>query len=318
MAPSLLKLRGSIKQKQTLYQQFVNSFFKDIKYENADFNYSQLGISQQATKLGKRCNAKTKSVRTDFQVDLSFLVIPTINECLPSQPIAASKLNIPNHLQLADSTFHKMEKVNILLGAGIFFNLLSAGQICLGPIGSLVMQKTVLRWIISGPIPSTSSNQIICRFVSNEVTNDDLQSKLKTFWEIEEPSYKSKTLSGDVKEYDKECEEIFQRTTKRDSDGRLIVTIPLKKPVSLLGESKDAALKRLNGLETRLRKNANLSNLYRTFTQEHMSVGHMSTIYNNQEINQISYYMPHYVVNENFATCNLAPMLLSLPKAFEE
>ncbi|XP_050512955.1 uncharacterized protein LOC114335826 [Diabrotica virgifera virgifera] len=105
---------------------------------------------------------------------------------------------------------------------------------------------------------------------------------------------------------DKECEEIFQRTTKRDSDGRLIVTIPLKKPVSLLGESKDAALKRLNGLETRLRKNANLSNLYRTFTQEHMSVGHMSTIYNNQEINQISYYMPHYgMINKQNQTTKL-------------
>lgn len=73
-----------------------------------------------------------------------------------------SVLEIPKHIRLADTSYNRMGKIDLLLGAGIFFKLLCADLVHLGEQGSQAMQKTILAWAISGPIPQTVLN-IFCK-----------------------------------------------------------------------------------------------------------------------------------------------------------
>ncbi|CAH1972202.1 unnamed protein product [Acanthoscelides obtectus] len=56
------------------------------------------------------------------------------------------------HLNLADPTYFESSKVDMLLGAEIFYILICIGQIRLGK-NLHTLQKTVLGWVLSGPIP---------------------------------------------------------------------------------------------------------------------------------------------------------------------
>lgn len=68
----------------------------------------------------------------------------------------------------------------------------------------------------------------------------------------------------------------FLKTTTRNSEGRFIVSVPFKETWSELGESRSAALKRLNGVQQKLVKNTDLPNDYETFLKEYEQLGHMT------------------------------------------
>lgn len=58
---------------------------------------------------------------------------------------------------MADFEFYKSGQIDLLLGSSIFYELLSIGQIKLGP-GKPILQKSLLGWLIAGPLNITSCN----------------------------------------------------------------------------------------------------------------------------------------------------------------
>lgn len=60
-------------------------------------------------------------------------------------------------------------------------------------------------------------------------------------------------------------EEIFQKTTTVDVEGRFIVQIPFKYSPALIDYSKENAFKRLKALESKLVRNSDFSKLYSEF-----------------------------------------------------
>ncbi|XP_066598918.1 uncharacterized protein [Prorops nasuta] len=67
-----------------------------------------------------------------------------------------------------------------------------------------------------------------------------------------------------------------------------------------LGDSKNAALKRLNSLENKLKSNVELRKQYSQIIEEYILLGHMTEIDNT---NDGGYYLPHHaVIKENSAT----------------
>ncbi|KAJ8980515.1 hypothetical protein NQ317_007935 [Molorchus minor] len=63
------------------------------------------------------------------------------------------KLN--SNLRLADPTFNKSSKIDVLLGATVFWKLLCVGQVNLGE-NMPTLQNTQLGWVISGIVPTRS------------------------------------------------------------------------------------------------------------------------------------------------------------------
>ncbi|XP_043603950.1 uncharacterized protein LOC122576999 [Bombus pyrosoma] len=67
----------------------------------------------------------------DYQTDVIFLVIDEISQAVPSNDIERSSLELPEHIPLADPTFHRSSNIDGLIGAQLFWNLLREGMVVL-------------------------------------------------------------------------------------------------------------------------------------------------------------------------------------------
>ncbi|GFU20694.1 uncharacterized protein TNCV_3176321 [Trichonephila clavipes] len=82
----------------------------------------------------------------------------------------------------------------------------------------------------------------------------------------------------------------FRALTK---EGKYVVSMPLKKEPSCLGNSKDIALKRLGSLWNRLARDEKYLNLYREFLRDYERLGHMKEVTNETEP-EVTHYTTHH------------------------
>lgn len=254
-----------------------------------------VGINKEKSTALSMCNVKINSLNNNFSYPLSCFVVGTISDNLPNKGIDVSWLKIPKNLQLADPDYNSPGRVDLLLGADAFWDLLSEGQIKLGK-NLPCLQNTSFGWIVSGRVPNQGYQPSIrCNFVQ-EV---DINNQLKKFWELEECT-KERALSNE----ELACEKHFDETTRRGQDGRFIVSIPLKEKLSKLGDSRQRALKQFFSLERKLEINPILKKRYSEFMSEYASLGHMKEVVGNDT--GISYYLPHHgVTREQSSTTKL-------------
>lgn len=223
------------------------------------------GINQQHTKIFHRTNVLIKSLHGSFTVNLSCLVLDTIAHSLPHMRINTQGLNIPKHLKLADPQFYEPAPIDILLGADIFWQIISSGHIRLGK-QQPTLQETELGWLVSGCTTNTDKHTNSCFFNNN---NSD---QLSRFWELDSLS---NSQINDPSESDA-CEIIFTQTTTRQSDGRFVVNIPFKKSPDCLGDSYYQAKKRFYSIENRMNSNHTYKQQYSNFITEYIQLGHMT------------------------------------------
>ncbi|CAH2019370.1 unnamed protein product [Acanthoscelides obtectus] len=160
----------------------------------------------------------------------------------------------------------------MLIGIEVFYELLCIGQVKLG-IDMPLLQKTVLGWVVSGPLSLYPSNNRCTSICNLSVNNDNIQRQLASFWEIEEiPTERPKSVE------ENSCETHFVNTTRRDTDGRFIVSIPFKDSVSKLGDSKFISEKRFHKLEKRLVTDLNFRESYNDFMKEYEVLNHMARV----------------------------------------
>ncbi|GFX68885.1 uncharacterized protein TNCV_3865831 [Trichonephila clavipes] len=128
--------------------------------------------------------------------------------------------------------------------------------------------------ILLNILDSINETKVHCGLIRDE----DLNKNLEKFWkleEIEEPIVKNKERLI--------CEEHYANTHFRTKEGKYVVSMPLKKEPSCLGNSKDIALKRLGSLWNRLARDKNYLNLYREFLRDYERLGHMKEVTNETE-----------------------------------
>jgi len=252
------------------------------------------GVNQSITNITHKTKASIKPLFNQYKIELSFMIVDNITQELPNKFYNISTLNIPESLSLADPRFNYPETVDLLLGAGVFWELLCAGQIQLGE-GKPFLQKTKLGWIVSGPMmPKCKDAENLCHFN----TVQEIRDNLERFWEVEEclpiPIFTRE-------EHD--CEDLFVKTVERDEQGRFTVRLPLRSNVDKLGDSLEAATKRLYALEKRLSKDHKLKQQYIHFMKEYQELGHMTEVEPNDEDSHPIYYLPHHsVVKESSST----------------
>ncbi|XP_038116940.1 uncharacterized protein LOC119769111 [Culex quinquefasciatus] len=263
-----------------------------------------LNRAKQVTTICGMGGVKTQSthstvamfsfLNSSFSETLTFTILPKISNSIPARPVDTSRWNLSSQLVLADPGFATPQKIDMVIGAQLFYVLLQAGQMFVGdgPGRYPMLQQTVFGWVVSGPVvqegmkSETSSTAMVC-------TADDLDQRLAKFWEVE-TCYSPSCLSKE----ELICERLFADTTTRDESGRFIVRLPKKQlALSQLGDSKSSALCRLRWMQRRLEKNPHLKEQYVDFMQEYLDLEHMVPVDTPQDNTQEPpFYLPHHAV----------------------
>ena len=193
-------------------------------------------------------------------------------------------------VKLADPGCHTPRGIDGLLGAQIFWNLLCVGQIRVAR--SLVLQKTLLGWVMVGERAARLSTPTVHCYV----TTNEVQEQLSRFWEVEEgPRVHS------MSEEEKRCESHYEQTTRRDRhSGRYVVRLPANYKIHDLGDSYTLALGRLKSLERSLARDPTQRDQYREFLREYEALGHMSKLRKGAPTD--GYYLPHHAVRKEHSS----------------
>ncbi|GFW18653.1 integrase catalytic domain-containing protein [Trichonephila clavipes] len=144
-----------------------------------------------------------------FESELMLLVVNKITDLIPNKVIDVD-VNVSEFVPLADDKFNIPDRIDMLLGAEIFYELLKSGKFYCGN-SYLVLQNTVFCYVVSGSVDQVTENRVHCGLI----VDDDLNKTLKKFWEIEGVHIEPK-VDTEVSL----CEDHFVRTHRRTCEGR--------------------------------------------------------------------------------------------------
>ncbi|XP_078038719.1 uncharacterized protein LOC144470974 [Augochlora pura] len=218
------------------------------------------GLGRAKRPIRSSTQVEVVSRSGGFKRKISCLVLETITEEMPNVPLNKIKLTIPRGVVPADPGFQTAGRIDLLIGAGLFWDLLCIGQIKVG-LGNLLWQKTKLGWVLGGSLPWSKSQGNLKSFHScHAITNRKLGNSISRFWKMEEISAPASKLIAH-----EPCELRFKQNTKRDETGRFTVAIPFSEQVLHSGKSRTQAARRLVSSEGKLRKNPDLRTKYSKF-----------------------------------------------------
>ncbi|GFX95741.1 DUF1758 domain-containing protein [Trichonephila clavipes] len=229
------------------------------------------------------------------------LVVKELTCNLPN--FIVSKFDWPhiNGLQLADPSFYISRPVDMIMGADIFFDLILYGKIS-GTKNQPSALNSKLGWLLSGKVSTACQSEKKVMSLINCHALLDLQNQIAKFWEVE-----SIPDASNLSEEDQRVEKFYLDHTRRNRDGRYVVSLPFKND-NALGDSKVQAKRRFFSLEKRLQANPELRDRYVKFMQDYEHLGHMQLVPNSELSKPFSkcFYLPHFgVVREQSETTKL-------------
>lgn len=259
---------------------------------------SILGIGRGKEVSRHRMNCQIKSRTSAFSTRIEVFILPTVTVDQPACFLDTSRWNIPKNIRLGDPRFHRPGKIDLLLGAELYLQLLSIGQIRLGE-ELPTLQNTVFGWIVSGRASPSMEVSPQCGVCTCE--NNELETQVKRFWKLEDVEPVAESLT----KAEAECESFFNKTTRRDKHGRFIVNLPFNQEPSNLGNSKEIAFRRFHALERKLTKDPELKRQYHEFMEEYIKLGHMELV-KDLDTSKPHYFLPHHgVINPGSTTTKL-------------
>ncbi|GFX78363.1 integrase catalytic domain-containing protein [Trichonephila clavipes] len=282
-----IKLRGLLDNASTICV-MREDIARKLGFKFKSANQSITGINGITQSSKYSANIEVSNRDYTFARNVQFSLLPKIIDAIPVSKLNISDLNIPASIELADYNFHMPGQIDILIGSELFFEILNPEQYYLQE-GNVILQNTKFGYLVTGTLPQ-SQQQANCCLISEP----SLDITVKKFFELESLPDDSKEITKSEEEI--YCEEHFVSTYKRDKTGRFIVRLPIKENAeTLLGYSKENAIKRLNGIWEKLNKNNTMGTLYKEFMNEYELLGHMEEI-KNETLDKINYYIPHHSV----------------------
>ncbi|XP_073827799.1 uncharacterized protein [Musca autumnalis] len=234
-------------------------------------------------------------------LETTALVLPLISGNIPSFTVRSDlKAQLPD-LRLADVNLFDPRPVDLLLGADLYPKILLNG--C-RPIlsGTLLAQNSVFGWLVTGPVPTTEVRTFATKI--DVIEEDNINRTLLRFWELEEPPKRNMMSPSD-----RFCEENYIKTTRRMSDGRYIVTLPIKpdiNPEEFLGRSRETVLKQYLRNESSLLRKLDVKVVYDAVLKEYLDLDHMRLVSPSSSTDTLSSYLPHHpVINPDKQTTKL-------------
>ncbi|XP_011061744.1 PREDICTED: uncharacterized protein LOC105150405 [Acromyrmex echinatior] len=228
------------------------------------------GLNEIENKIHSICEVHVKSRCSNFQASVQCLIVSKITKNLPSTNIDRDKLQIPSNLVLADSEFHNNDPIDMLLGAEYFFDLLEGFGHRQGSDKRISLFGGASRWV------KGMSEKILENYDSD----------------------KTRALSID----EKRCEQHFEQTVTRTSNGRFIVKLPFRDANLPIGDNREVTLKRLMRLERTLKNNEVMRDRYVKFMREYIELDHMSVLKSQSDDCKGAVYLPHHGVLKESST----------------
>ncbi|XP_071580935.1 uncharacterized protein [Temnothorax nylanderi] len=250
-------------------------------------HFKVTGINCTKTATHTSVNATIKSRTSDFKVSSEFLVTDKITGDLPQQALNMAVMQIPSYVKLADPHFHVPNKIDILIGADMFWDLLT-GEILSTHPEQPKLHGTHLGFVVGGKVTHLRRPQSA---VSLTCVMDNLEEQVHKFWQQEELP-KRALLSQEKLE----CEQHYQKHTRRESDGQYVVALPLKSNVQDLSDTRDAALRQFLRLEQRLQRDPKVWQMYQAFMEEYIDLKHAEIVPDDYSGESLEFYMPHHHV----------------------
>nr|XP_029712557.1 uncharacterized protein LOC109410910 [Aedes albopictus] len=192
---------------------------------------------------------------------------------------------IPADVALADPSFNRSRRIDMLLGIQVFNELFTGQSFSLTDDHTFWCKETIFGWVVGGAVSEQGAEQSSSN-MCGVVTNEALSEQMSRFWETEAIPEPRKLTEDELS-----AERSFQETCRRLSDGRYEVGLPLKNSIDQLGESETMALRRFVQVERRLIHNPNVYEQYRAFMADYHEQGHM--VKTNQMV-EGAYFMPHH------------------------
>lgn len=236
------------------------------------------GIGQTENNCKGMVSVNCMSRINQYHFNIDVYIMKNLTKYLPSYSFPKLECPFLENIELADPEYNISRPVDMLLGADVYSNILLTGM-CRLSESLPIVQETRLGWILCGSLKTN--------FVCNVVQVD--LDRFQQFWEIEEVT-EQKSLSSE----EQECMQYYKATTKRLSDGRYEVRLPLKPHFEEnLGQSKNKAIAQFINLEKKLHKNNSIFNAYKSFITEYLELGHMKPSTCNQTP---ECFLPHHCV----------------------
>ncbi|XP_055527349.1 uncharacterized protein LOC129719969 [Wyeomyia smithii] len=254
-------------------------------------NVPIVGINARRFHARDKITLKFKSRVSNFQTSLECLITPKVTGTIPVSKINTTHWNLHEGVVLADPGFNTPQKVDLLIGAELFFDILKPSQLSLDD-NLPQLRDTHLGWIVSGVIVEPQMSNISVQHANHTFLEDIERIVEQQFWEIEEVSDVPKLSTEEMA-----CEAHFLSTYQRDERGRFIVRLPFSENASKLGDCRALALERFLIQEKRLMNNPELQAQYVEFIQEYEALGHCREIFEANDLpNQQKCYLPHHAV----------------------
>lgn len=239
---------------------------------------------------------------TPSTTPVTAIVLGKLTSTLPNMDFDKSimKMNEIKDLILADPNFNKQARIDMILGADVFCEIILPGLIKASD-KSFVAQETTFGWILSGPV-GKNNRSAICMVA--ELSSIDQQ--MQKFWEIEE--------LADEKEHtadEKRCLQIFRDTVIKNADGTYTVALPFKENAAKLGDSKKMAVAQLLQLEKRFMRDTEFMKKYREYINELIKKGYMEKVGEISGPNMVETghcYLPHHAVFKQSTTTKVRPV----------
>ncbi|XP_062716301.1 uncharacterized protein LOC134291910 [Aedes albopictus] len=256
------------------------------------------GIGEQPDHATDSVTTSILSRKDNFSKEVSFLVLKRMISNLPAEDISIDDWKLPSDISLADPSFNRSGKIDLVLGTQHFFDCFPAAARIKLTEGLPDLVDSVFGWIVAGGtnISPPSQESICCKTVTTSLSS--LDESMERFWKIEELGVRS-ALSIE----EKACEELFKSTVSRDEAGRYIVELP-KQPNfdEMIGESEATAVRRFEMLERRFTKDSKLKEDYDKFMSEYLSLGHMKLVPNGTASDSKECFLPHHPVVKEAST----------------
>ncbi|XP_058810352.1 uncharacterized protein LOC131675399 [Phymastichus coffea] len=208
------------------------------------------------------------------------------------------KLSLLKHkLLLADPTFHRPGRIDVVIGADIYHRIIRTGT---RRFGQLVAQNTSFSWTVMGSAHSKQASDVrqsiqthaVSARATSDLSHEELLTLIQRFWALEEVP-----VARRISTADQECEAIYARGNRRETSGRYVVRLPLKREhAALLADSLLHARSALFSMQRRMLADQTLRESYQEFMEEYVRLDHMRLLSESevQENRSTVYYVPHH------------------------
>ena len=223
---------------------------------------------------------------------ITALLLPRLTLTVPRRNLVGKQWHHLHGIRLADPSFRTPGDIDLVLGSEAYARIIRDG-VRSGPSGTPTAQNSTLGWLVFGGEYPSCDNAMIA---TSSVPQDPIAEVLQRFWSLEEVG-DCRKLSAD----EKDCERQFNEGCRRDSSGRYIVRLPMRKPErSPASGSLGVAKRALARVQAKMELDPEYAREYRKFMNDYEALGHMRAIPDSALPPDSSrvFYLPHHAIQQ--------------------